>query len=445
MVPKLRAGLRGCLVCILLFLGAEAQSWDLPAQAVEGVSSATEGKLKISFEQRVRYESRTGTNFGKDPGIDTGLVRTRVALTYTPVDWLMFSGMMQDARAPWYGPNAPNTIRDPADLQEAYFELFHSSKTGFGMTAGRKMLSYGEGRLIGVPDWSPLARTYDHVRVYERFKAARLEFLVVSPVKIQTGSFNNPVLGDRVWGTYDSFPNVFRKNLLEVYFLRHEQNAPGGFTGGSKSAGTNRLGTNTYGFRANGPLFLGAKYDLEGAVQNGKLGPASLGAGAWYSGVSRQWMIAGRALAVEAEYKYASGTGNPADRTQSGTFDQLYAANHDKFGHEDLFGWRNLHNLRSLTSYSLTKNLTLNFMYDSDWLASIRDGLYASSGKVIAVSAKGTAGRHIGEETDIFATYRYNHFLFGAGYGHFFAGEFVRNTTPGVGPTYLYIFHTYTL
>jgi hypothetical protein len=84
-------------------------------------------------------------------------------------------------------------------------------------------------------------------------------------------------------------------------------------------------------------------------------------------------------------------------------------------------------------------------MYISWWLASERDALYSSSGKVIARSTAGTAGRHVGQETDIFGTYRHHRFTFGAGYGHMFKGAFVRNATPGVSPTYLYLFHTYSL
>jgi hypothetical protein len=51
----------------------------------------------------------------------------------------------------------------------------------------------------------------------------------------------------------------------------------------------------------------------------------------------------------------------------------------------------------------------------------------------------------VGQEADLFATYKYRHFTLGAGYGHLFTGGFLQKTTPGVGPTYLYIFHTYSL
>jgi hypothetical protein len=438
----------GSLVLVLfplLVTGIRAQQWDIGAGAAGALSESTGGKLKLGFEQRGRYEDRTGNTFGKDVDVATGLVRTRLGLTYTPAKWLKFSAMAQDARAPWYGPNAPNTVRDQADLHEAYIDLFPAYKKGWGMTAGRRMLNYGEGRLIGTPQWSNLSRTYDHARMYWRWPRAQVEMLLVSPVKIRIGEFNRPVLGDRVWGTYNVFPNLFRKSLLEAYILRRDQNRPGGFTGGSRRDGTDKLGVNTFGFRLAGPLGSGVQYSLEGALQKGKVGPADLSAGAWFASLSRRWMIGPKPLDVSGEYKYASGTENPADTRHTGTFDQLYAANHDKFGHEDLFGWRNIHNARSVSTLGFTKNFALNFMYDNYWLVNLKDAIYNGSGRLIARSAAGTAGRHVGQETDLFGTYKYGHFTFGAGYGHFFSGRFIRQTTPGVGPAYLYVFHTYSL
>ena len=69
---------------------------------------------------------------------------------------------------------------------------------------------------------------------------ARIEFLLLSIVKVQPDSFNKPVLGDRLWGMYDSFPELIPKGLVDAYVLRRDQNRPGGFTG------TGRLGINTF-------------------------------------------------------------------------------------------------------------------------------------------------------------------------------------------------------
>ena len=59
-------------------------------------------------------------------------------------------------------------------------------------------------------------------------------------------------------------------------------------------------------------------------------------------------------------------------------------------------------------------------------------------------SASGTAGRHVGQEADLFAAYRFQHFLFAADGGRMFPGEFLRNTRPGIPRTHLYIMHIYT-
>jgi hypothetical protein len=75
----------------------------------------------------------------------------------------------------------------------------------------------------------------------------------------------------------------------------------------------------------------------------------------------------------------------------------------------------------------------------------VKDAIYNTGSRAIARSTTGTAGRHVGQEADLYGVYRYKHFTFGGGYGRFIAGEFVRNATRGVSPHYLYIFHTYSL
>ena len=422
-----------------------AQDWDLGTRLAEGISEYSESKLKISFEFRGRYEDRTSNNFLRGASTETSLLRTRLGLSYTPVKWLKFSGMAQDSRAPFYGSGAPNTVRDQADLHESYVELFPDSKTGFGMTAGRMMLNYGEGRLIGTPQWGNLSRTYDQARAYYRTPKAQIGFLFVSPVKIRIGEFNRPVLGDHVWGTYNSFPGLYKKNLVEAYFLRRDQNRPGGFASGVRKDGTDKLAVNSLGFRLAGPLVFGSKYSVEAVGQNGTVGVASHHASALFIAVSRSAVVRKKTIDFSGEYKFASGTHNPLDAKRSGTFDQLYAANHDKFGHQDIFGWRNLHNVRSVTTLNVTKKFALNAMYDSYWLAARRDGIYSGSGKLIVRSTAGTAGRYVGQDADFFGTYKYGHFSFGAGVGHFFTGQFINKTTTGVGPNYFYIFHSYSL
>ena len=393
-------------------------------------------KFKFTFEARAREEARTGVNFDRDADLDNPLFRTRIGAQWTPVEWLKLSAMGQDSRAPEYGGPAPTSARDTMDLHESYIELFPFRKTGFGAVVGRQMVSLGEGRIIGIPQWGNTSRTFDTVRVYYRLPRARLEFLLVSIVKVQPDSFNKPVLGDRLWGMYNSFPELIRKGVVEAYVLRRDQNRPGGFTG------PGRLGINTFGGGATGPAPLGLRYSIETAAQTGHVGLQSHRAAAWFSAVSRRVALR-RPLDLSVEYKFASGSQDPQG-PRSGTYDQLYATNHDKFGHADLFGWRNIHNLRSLDTLHLAKGLALNFMYDNFWLASAKDALYSGQGRAIVRAARGDAGTHVGQEFDWFATYSCSGFQFGAGFAHLFAGEFLEKTTPGVNTRYLYLFQSYS-
>jgi hypothetical protein len=85
-------------------------------------------------------------------------------------------------------------------------------------------------------------------------------------------------------------------------------------------------------------------------------------------------------------------------------------------------------------------------MYTNDWLFSASDALYNSQGASIAISKKGTAGTHVGQELDSFLTYKRGAHLFGAGFGHFFGGEFITNTAPPhVNPRYFYVFQQYSI
>jgi hypothetical protein len=259
---------------------------------------------------------------------------------------------------------------------------------------------------------------------------------MVSPVKVLPDAFNVPDLGERIWGTYNTFRHIFPGATLDIYALRHSQNKIGGWTG------TGTLGTNTFGERLTGPLPGGLTYTLEAIGQSGHLGLTTQRAYAWFAGMSQQSTIDHHALFSSAEYKVASGT-RPGE-VNSSTYDQLSPSNHDKFGHEDLFGWRNLRTFRTLETLTISRHLALNMMYSDHWLFSATDALYNSTGSSISVSKKGTAGTHVGQELDSFATLKYGAHTFGAGFGHFFKGQFVDETTSHINPRYLYLFQQYT-
>jgi len=421
------ADIRSLPAVVLLLLGAllPASAQDPLQTANQKVKENTDGVLGFTFEERTRWEEKDGVNFGKSVDQQDMLSRLRIGVQLEPLSWLTISAMGQDARVPFYGLPAPNTMRDTLDLQEGYVAIRDRAKTGFGASFGRAMLNYGETRVIGSPQWSNVSRTFDHARLYYRTPKTRYEILLVSPVKVLTDSFNAPDLRERIWGTYDTFTSVWRGASIDAYALRHTQQ-------------TAALGTNSFGGRLYGAFPHRFKYSLEGIGQAGHLGTTPQRAYAWFAGMSRNL----GSLNASAEYKVASGT--RLGSANSGTYDQLAAANHDKFGHQDLFGWRNLKTFKTLETLTLTKALALNVMYTNHWLYSASDSLYSSQGAIIGTSPRGAAGTHVGQELDTFVTVAHHAHLFGAGFGHFFRGEFVQQTTPHINPRYFYVFQQYS-
>ncbi len=266
---------------------------------------ATQDQFGFTFEERTRWEEKDGVNFGKSVDQQDMLSRLRIGADFTPVSWFTISAMGQDTRVPFYGAPAPNTIRDTMDLQEAYIELFRKRNTGFGAVFGREMLNYGDSRVIGSPQWSNVSRTFDTGRVYWRTEKARLEVLMVSPVKVLPDQFNVPDLGERIWGTYDTFSKIWHGASVDAYALRHSENKIGGWAG----AGT--LGTDTFGGRFYGPLPARFGYDVEAIGQTGHSGLLEQRAYAYFAGASLKTTVLGKALDFSGEYKVAFGHRRP--------------------------------------------------------------------------------------------------------------------------------------
>ena len=290
-------------------------------------------------------------------------------------------------------------------------------------------------RVIGTPQWNNVSRSYDQGRMYYRLPKARFEVLMVSPVKLLPGDFNVPDLGERIWGTYNVFTHIWHGASVERLCIASlpEQDW--------RLDWRRHLGNRQFRRTSLRPLPAGLAYSFEGIGQTGQVGLLTQRAYAWFAGVSQKTTVFGRALTSSPEYKVASGT--KLGSTTSGTYDQLAPSNHDKFGQLDLFGWRNLKTFKMLESLGVTKALAFNEMYSNDWLFSAADSLYNSTGSSIALSKKGTAGTHVGQELDSFMTYKWGAHTFGAGVGYFFDGQFVENATLHINPRYMYIFQQY--
>jgi hypothetical protein len=152
------------------------------------------------------------------------------------------------------------------------------------------------------------------------------------------------------------------------------------------------------------------------------------------------WTLSNSALKprLSVEYNYASGDAANKDGERN-TFDQFYPTNHNYYGMIDQFGWRNMKNARAGFNFLPLKKLKVRSDFNEFYLATVQDALYNTSGTAAVLDRKATSG-HIGSETNTVGLYSYSKvWKFGAGFGHLFASQFLKQSKDSFGYTCPYV------
>ena len=395
--------------------------------------------LRFGAEYRARVEGFTGGAFKPNNEDAYLLSRLRINMLVVPTTWLKFGFQGQDSHVFWKNQNpAAPPYQDAMDLRQGYVEFGDVEKKAIGVRAGRQELAFGDERLIGNSNWTNTARSFDALRGTYHHGGFRLDLFASRVVKQQDGEFDWSTPGNNFYGAYGAIEKLIPNATIEPYFLWRRQSALKTETG---TVGTMNFGT--VGLRWVGKLPASWDYGLEIDRQDGSLGTDTIGAWAGH------WVL-GKTLAtpylhprIAIEYNYASGDDNPKDGHR-GTFDQLYATGHDKYGMDDQVGWKNIRDARLSFETKPGKKWSAIGRYNAWWLADSHDGLYNAASTLIVRVASGAAGRFVGQELDGALAYNLSRqFQFGGGFGHIFPGTFLNHATPGQSYNYPYASTTF--
>lgn len=399
--------------------------------------------LKFSGEFRMRFEESGSTGFN-NPEDSYLLTRARFNISIQPARWLIFFGQTQDSRGLFQDVRHPGPpYQDTWDIRQAFVEIGDTEKGPIALIAGRQEINLGDQRLVGSSNWTNTARTFDGVRLSLRHAGYGLDAFASSVVDERDQELNHHTKGNDLHGLYGHLTSVIPAATIEPYVLWRI--APVSLSPLTEHGGRGKLNEKTAGVRCEGKLPLGFDYNIEMAKQFGSLGLDSVDAWAGHWLVGKSFSSAKWRPRWVVEYNYASGDSNPADGTR-GTFDQLYPTAHLKYGLTDQVGWRNIEDVHTGLEVKATKRLALNGGFHDYRLAAVRDGLYNAAGALVARSRTGVAGRHVGEELEVYGTYDLNQTIqFALGYGHLFTGEFLNRTTRGHDYNYPYTMLTLRL
>jgi hypothetical protein len=154
------------------------------------------------------------------------------------------------------------------------------------------------------------------------------------------------------------------------------------------------------------------------------------------------WTKAAWTPRVGLEYDFASGDSNPNDNKHE-TFENLFPTNHKFYGYMDFLSLQNIHDVRLMTSIKPLPRLTILGEAHAFMLADTHDNFYtvagARRGGITATPGNGYGinpgySSFVGSELDLVATYAFSpQGTIEAGYGHFFRGDYIKQSLAAVG------------
>jgi hypothetical protein len=305
---------------------------------------------------------------------------------------------------------------------------------GVQLRFGRQEIRLGGGRLFESPDWSNVGRSYDAVRVAAFRPGVKLDLLAGSPVLIDPCKTDRHKPGEHFYVGYLTLTKLVARASIQPYLMaRTSRNA----VPEAGPAGDARL--YTAGVRWEGKLPARLDYAAEVVRQWGPWSGDRISALAGTYTVGWTTSTSGWKPRLTLDVNHASGDGRAGDGTR-GTFDQMYAGNHNSLGITDQFGWKNMRMAKVGIELAPSKKWKATGDFREMYLATTQDGLYTGNG-TRAVLNRGAHSRHVGAEADLTMVYQFNRvWSAGTGVGRIFAGAYLAESSKGGDYTYPFLF-----
>lgn len=431
-------------------------NWDF------GGSARFRGEIKEGFAIPGAPGSLDFRDHGADVNNEYFLGRIRLHAGYQAAWWSAYaegqsSFAANDERFAYpNSPAVPGTVKrrgdgaesDTLDLHQAYVTLGNPGEFPLSLKVGRQELVYGEERLIGAFGWNNIGRSFDAAKLHLQNEWLTADLFTSRPVIPEDGRFD--VANDYDWfsGLYATVTKLPR-TLLDFYFLSRNSSAQAIAAEPSPQfPQPSARDIYTVGGRLKSkPGELGPwDYLLDGAYQFGDFRDLRLGVNsprltqdAWMFVAEGGYTFsqAWSAPRLGLEYDFSSGDRNPADGKHQ-TFDNLFPTNHKFYGYMDFVSLQNIHDVRGQLQFKPHPRVSVSLEGHGFWLADTHDSFYtvggAPRGGIAPTPGTGYGinpgySNFVGTELDLIASVSLTRFAqFEVGYGHFFTGDYIRQS-----------------
>ena len=319
------------------------------------------------------------------------------------------------------------------DFEAAYFEMSTSGRNWIALRVGRQELNYGSGRLISVREGPNVRQSFDGFKIRSKVGAWNVDAFAVRPDLDKPGFFNNvPDHQTAFWGVYGSRSESSHLSF-DVYYAGIDRKQ---FT---FNRGTGHEVRHSVAARLWRPVQTkerGWDLDYEGVWQFGTFGSDDI----------RAWT-----LASETGYSFPESPWKPRLSVKSdissgddprgralGTFNALFPIG-NYFGvlADTGSGPQNLIDVHPKLQIQPVSGLSVSMDLVAQWRENLRDGVYAVPGSLL-VPAGTSRARFVGYRPGIEVRWQIDrHAYLQADYGIFYAGQFLKEASPGRNLNYM--------
>jgi hypothetical protein len=314
------------------------------------------------------------------------------------------------------------------DFEAAFFEIgAPRGRNWIVLRAGRQELNYGSGRVVSVREGPNVRQSFDGIKIRSEAGTWHIDAFAVRPDLDAPGFFDNtPDHGAAFWGIYATRP-WRRRVSFDTYYLGLDRKQA---TFERGTAGELR---HTAGARLWRPVLTKERawdFDYEGMAQFGTFGSGNIRA--WTVASDTGYSLPKLPLRPRFSVKADASSGdNPRNRTL-GTFNPIYPIG-NYFGvlADTGPGPVNFIDVHPRLQTSLPHGVSVSTDFVAQWRENLNDGVYAVPGFLL-VPAGTSRARFVGYRPGVEARWEIDrHAYFQANYGIFYAGQFLKEASPG--------------
>ena len=397
--------------------------------------------LSIGGEVREVFEQVGNDNWGKQPYSNAFLLERYMLQT----DWRLgdhFRAFVQlKSGLESFRAGGPRPIDEKKlDFEAAFFELSTSKKKNWiALRVGRQELNYGSGRLVSIREGPNVRQSFDGAKIRSQWGGWNIDAFAARPDLDKPGFFDNvPDHKTGFWGVYATRTRPGRLSF-DTYYLGLDRKQA------TFNRGTAQELRHTVGARLWRPVQAkegGWDLDYEGMWQFGTFGSDDIRA--WSIASDNGYSLPSLPLKPRFSVKADISSGDDPRRNTLGTFNPIFPVG-NYFGvlADTGPGPVNFIDVHPRVQAQLPHGVTASVDLVAQWRENLHDGVYAVPGFLL-VPAGTSRARFVGYRPGVEVRWQIDrHAYLQADYGVFYAGQFLKEASPGRNINYMAIWAGY--